>query len=388
MSLNLEYDLADRGAVSAQPSRALLTSASPYCVRRANRVSGVMRSRFKFRPWVVLLALAAVGCSNSQAPNITAPSPLGFPPSLPGSAVGAVLVGAGDIAACGNTGSEETARLLDAIDGVVFTAGDNAYEDGTVQEYRDCYDLTWGRHKARTRPSPGNHEYQTPAALPYYSYFGAIAGLPGLGYYGYDVGAWHIVSLNSNVAAGPGSAQYQWLQADLAVSRAQCTMAYWHHPVFSSGEHGNDPQMQPIWRLLYDHGTALVINGHDHDYERFALQDPDGRPDPTRGIREIISGTGGRSLRAFPTMVPNSEVRSDSTYGVLKLTLGTGTYAWEFVPVAGGSFRDAGSGSCRAAGLAKLTASAGGDPFFERPPVRSGGVSWRFPPAQWRDRDR
>ena len=329
-----------------------------------------MGSRFELRPWVVLLSLAAAGCGNSQAPSITAPSPPGFPPSLPGSAVSGVLVGAGDIAECGNTGSEETARLLDAVGGVVFTAGDNAYEAGTTQEYRDCYAVTWGRHKARTRPSPGNHEYDTPAAVPYYSYFGAIAGPPGLGYYGYDVGSWHIVSLNSNVAAGPGSAQYQWLQADLSVSRAECTMAYWHHPVFSSGEHGNDPLMQPIWQLLYDHGATLVINGHDHDYERFALQDPSGRPDPARGLREIISGTGGRSLRTFPTTVANSEVRDSSSYGVLKLTLRTRAYDWEFVPVAAGSFHDAGSGSCRATGLDKLTPLGAADRFFARPPIR------------------
>jgi hypothetical protein len=302
-------------------------------------------------PWILLIALPTAVCGRSNAVSSTAPLPRRFLPSLPASAVNGVLVGAGDIAECGNSGSEDTARLLDRIDGYVFTAGDNAYKDGTAEEFRDCYDRTWGRQKARTRPSPGNHDYHTPLAAPYYEYFGALAGPPGLGYYSYDVGSWHIVSLNSMVRADPGSAQYQWLQADLAASRAACTMAYWHHPVFSSGENGYDPQMQPIWYLLFDNGADLVINGHEHDYERFAPQDPEGRADGVRGIREIISGTGGRSLRPFSTTAPNSEIRSNSSYGVLKLTLRAAAYDWEFVPVAGGSFRDAGSGHCHGPSL-------------------------------------
>jgi hypothetical protein len=278
----------------------------------------------------------------------------------------AVLVGAGDIAECGNSGSEQTAQLLDQVAGTVFTAGDNAYEAGTAQEYRDCYDRTWGRHKVRTRPSPGNHEYKTPDAAPYYAYFGALAGSPGVGYYSYEVGSWHILSLNSNVWSDPGSPQYQWLQADLAASSATCTMAYWHHPVFSSGEHGNDATMRAIWRLLFRHGASLVINGHDHDYERFAPQDADGRPDPVRGIREIVAGTGGRGLRTFPTVAPNSEVRGNTAYGVVKLTLRPADYDWEFVPVAGGTFRDVGSGQCRATRLAGPYDPAD-TPFFNPP---------------------
>jgi hypothetical protein len=306
----------------------------------------------------------------------------------------AVLVGAGDIAECGNSGSEQTAQLLDRIDGTVFTAGDNAYEAGTMREYHDCYDRTWGRHKARTRPAPGNHEYNTPDAAPYYAYFGALAGSPGLGYYSYEAASWHIVSLNSNVASDLGSPQYQWLQANLAASRATCTLAYWHHPVFSSGEHGNDATMRAIWRLLFRYGVDLVVNGHDHDYERFAPQDADGRPDPVQGIREIVSGTGGKGLRTFPSVAPNSEVRGNTALGVLKLTLRPGDYDWDFVPVAGGTFRDAGSGQCRgtrldeALGPTKVAASPSAVPFFNAPAPRSAGGPPHSSPSRSRDRKR
>ena len=258
-------------------------------------------------------------------------------------AVEGVLVGAGDIASCGNDHDEATARLLDQMGGTVFTAGDNVNGAGTPRQYRDCYEPTWGRHKGRTRPSPGNHDYATSHASGYVGYFGAAAG-PG--YYSYQVGGWHVMSLNSNIPADPGSAQYEWLQSDLDSSRAACSVAYWHDPVFSSGSHGNNSHMQAIWRLLYGHGVDVVINGHDHDYERFAPQDADGRPDPSRGIREFVVGTGGVSLRPFKSVRANSEVRDSSTYGVIKLTLRTHGYDWEFVPVAGGRFRDAGSGTC------------------------------------------
>ena len=297
----------------------------------------------------VLIAGAITSCNGGSPSSIVAPAEAAIQvagaPVQPG-AVQAVLIGAGDIASCGNNNDEATARLLDQTSGTVFTAGDNAYEDGTAKEYRDCYDPTWGRHKARTRPSPGNHEYHTSNASGYFGYFRAVAG-PG--YYSYDVGGWHVMSLDSNVPASPGSPQYEWLRSDLDSSRTACSAAYWHHPVFSSGSNGNDPQMQAIWRLLYDHGVDVIINGHDHDYERFAPQDPDARPDPIRGIREFIVGTGGESHGSFKTVSANSEVRDSSTYGVLALTLRTNGYDWEFVPVAGASFRDAGTGTCSAA---------------------------------------
>lgn len=263
-----------------------------------------------------------------------------------------VLVGAGDIARCKLgmfpqfSGADATANLLDGIEGVVFTAGDHAYDFGTTHEFRNCYEPTWGRHRARTRPSPGNHDYRTAGAAPYYAYFGENAGLPGRGYYSYDVGAWHIVSLNSNISAKAGSEQERWLRADLAAHPTRCTLAYWHHPVFSSGSHGNIPHMRVLWSVLYEFGVDVVVNGHDHHYERFAPQTPDGALDLKRGIRQFIAGTGGARLYDLRTIHANSEVRSNTTWGVLKLTLRATSYNWEFIPVAGGTFRDKGTALC------------------------------------------
>jgi acid phosphatase type 7 len=279
----------------------------------------------------------------------------------------AVLVGAGDIASCSSSGDEATANLLDGISGTVVTLGDNAYENGTATEYANCYDPSWGRHKARTMPAPGNHEYNTPNATGYYGYFGAAAGDPTKGYYSYDLGTWHIVVINSNCSSiggcGPGSAQEQWLRADLGAHPAACTLAYWHHPRFSSGPHGSDAMTQPIWQALYDYGADLVLSGHDHDYERFALQDPAGNADPVHGIREFVVGTGGRSHYPILSVRPNSEVSDANTYGVLKLSLHPSGYDWQFVPVAGSTFTDVGSGTCVTAapvgGTSALTGQSG-----------------------------
>lgn len=257
-----------------------------------------------------------------------------------------VLVGAGDIATCPSTGDEATADLIDDIDGTVFTVGDNVYPDGTDADFENCYEPSWGRHKPRTFPGPGNHEYHTPGASGYFDYFGAAAGDPAEGYYSYNVGAWHVVVLNSNVAVEPGFAQQEWLRADLASNTTSCTVAYWHHPLFSSGLHGNQNSMKPIWDALYAANVDVVVNGHDHDYERFALQDPSGEADPARGIREFVVGTGGGGLRPFETIQPNSEVRNADTHGVLKLTLNPTSYDWEFIPVTGETFTDSGSDSC------------------------------------------
>ena len=257
-----------------------------------------------------------------------------------------VLVGAGDIADCSYDDDEATAKLLDSIPGVVFTAGDNAYGNGTARQYARCYAPTWGRHKARTHPSPGNHDYDTPGGAGYYGYFGAAAGPRGLGYYSYEVAGWHIISLNSNIAMRAGSPQERWFRADLAAHPVRCTLAYWHHPRFSSGEHGSSTATQPLWQALYDAHADVVINGHDHTYERFAPQTPTGGLDSTRGIREFVVGTGGAEFYNFPTIRAHSEVRQNTTHGVIKLTLRADGYDWKFVPVAGGSFRDAGSGKC------------------------------------------
>lgn len=258
----------------------------------------------------------------------------------------AVLVGAGDIADCDVTQHEATAKLLDGIPGTVMALGDNAYEDGTDGEYANCYQPTWGRHKARTRPAAGNHDYHTSGAAGYYRYFGAAAGDPSKGYYSYNLGAWHIVVLNSNISASAGSAQEQWLRADLAASTATCTLAYWHHPRFSSGYHGNASGMQALWQALYDHNADVVVAGHEHNYERFAPQTPTGAADPVRGIREFIVGTGGRSLRSFGTTKPNSEVRDNTAHGVIKFTLHATSYDWQFIPIAGKTFTDSGTANC------------------------------------------
>jgi len=287
--------------------------------------------------------------SSILATSPTAPDPPSAPPpelpTDPGPVLG-VLIGAGDISTCQNNNDEATARVLDRQEGVIFTAGDNVYDDGTSREFADCYAPTWGRHAGRTRPSPGNHDYETASASGYYQFFGANAGAPGVGYYSYDVGAWHVMSLNSNVGASTGSAQYEWLRADLASSKTVCAVAYWHHPVFSSGEHGNSSKMSAIFRLLYENGVEIVVNGHDHDYERFAPQNPDGQAD-SAGVRQFVVGTGGKGLDPFIRVQPNSEVRDSSSFGVLKLSLRRAGYDWEFIPVAGGGFSDSGSGSCR-----------------------------------------
>lgn len=270
--------------------------------------------------------------------------------SSPGGQSGvAVLVGAGDIALCGSSADEATANILDAIPGTVFTLGDNAYPDGTDSDFARCYEPSWGRHRARTRPAPGNHEYHTAGAAPYFSYFGAAAGEPGKGYYSYDLGGWHIIVLNSQCSevggCGPGSPQYEWLKNDLATHQSPCTLAYWHHPLFSSGPHGNNPEVRPFWELLYAAGAEIVLNGHDHDYERFAPQDPSGNPAPD-GIVEFVVGTGGGNLYSFGTVKPNSLVRNNTDHGVLKLTLRPDGYDWEFISVSG-RFSDSGTGACR-----------------------------------------
>ncbi|HET8712163.1 MAG TPA: Ig-like domain-containing protein [Gemmatimonadales bacterium] len=260
----------------------------------------------------------------------------------------AVLVGAGDIASCTSSGDEATAKLLDAIEGTVFTAGDLAYDNGSAEDYANCYAPSWGKHKDRTRPVPGNHEYFTFGASGYFDYFGSLAGERTKGYYSYELGGWHIIALNSNLRVDPGSPQEQWLREDLANSTAKCTLAYWHHPRFSSGaDHGDDATMQPLWQALYEHGAEVVISGHDHIYERFAPQTPAGVLDLQNGIREFIVGTGGGSRDQLGMPSPNSEVRSNTTWGVLKLTLFPDRYEWKFVPVAGKSFTDSGTGSCR-----------------------------------------
>jgi hypothetical protein len=259
------------------------------------------------------------------------------------------FVGAGDIASCDSigTGHVATAALLDSILGTVFTLGDNVYPNGTAQEFTNCYNPTWGRHKARTKPSPGNHDYNTAGAAGYFGYFGSAVGDSLTPYYSYNIGTWHIIVLNSNVARDSASAQLTWLRNDLAASTRSCTLAYWHHPRFSSGSgHGNDSTVAAFWDALYVANADVILGGHDHDYERFAPQTPTGVADASRGIREFVVGTGGRSHYTLGTLKVNSQVFDGATYGVLKLTLSAGGYSWQFIPVAGATFTDSGSGTC------------------------------------------
>jgi len=289
------------------------------------------------------VVVVASACGGQDAPAPTGPDAV--PPVGPSSGFVETLVGAGDIGWCGLPGAELTASLLDRIPGTVFTVGDNAYPSGTARAFRDCYDPWWGRHRARTRPTPGNHDYETPGAAGYFGYFGASAAPPD-GYYGYRAGSWYVVALNSEISAFPGSPQYEWLRRELTANPTRCALAYFHTPVFGSGTNGGNPHMQAVWTVLYGAGVDVVVNGHNHSYERFSPQDPQGRADPARGIRRFTVGTGGSPLTGFPQVRPNSEVRNATSWGVLKLTLLPDAYEWEFLPVAGQMFSDRGTGLC------------------------------------------
>ncbi len=295
---------------------------------------------------VLLGTLLALGCTSERR----TPSPE--------VADSALVVAVGDIAAdCrreAHEGSAEaTAVLLDDIQGTVLALGDLALPQGSAESFQKCYDLRWGHFKWRTRPVPGNHEYYTEGAAGYFDYFGKAAGEPGKGYYSYNLGSWHLVALNSNCERIGGcdesSPQVRWLKADLAANDGKrCTLAYMHHPRFSSGaKHGNTHYVKPLWEALYEAGAEVVLSAHEHNYERFAPQNPGGREDPEDGIREFVVGTGG-GKGTYPILEPiaNSEVHNDETYGVLKLTLNPKSYEWRFVPVEGETFSDSGSAKC------------------------------------------
>jgi chitodextrinase len=263
-----------------------------------------------------------------------------------------VMMIAGDIAVCGSSNDEATAAILAANPGAtVQTLGDNVYENGTAAEFNNCYQPSWGQHKARTKPAVGNHEYQTSGATGYYSYFGAAAGNPNQGWYSYDLGAWHVVVLNSNCAqvggCNAGSPQELWLRSDLAANPVTCTLAVWHHPRFASGLASS--ATQALWKALFDFGADVVMTGHQHNYERFALLGPTGTPNEN-GIRSFVVGTGGASLARISTPHASSEVRNDRTFGVVKLTLHDQGYDWAFLPIAGQTFTDSGGEACRGAG--------------------------------------
>ena len=265
-----------------------------------------------------------------------------------------VVMAAGDIACAPGhprTGDEcrhrDTSDLLVAADpNKVLALGDNQYETGRLREFRNSYDQAWGRVKRRIRPVPGNHEYLTSGADGYFDYFGDRAGGTRRGYYSFDLGTWQVIALNSEIRVGRSSRQIEWLRKKLAANPADCTLAYFHTPRFSSGEHGNSKRMKPMWQKLFGARVDVVLNGHDHDYERFAKLEPDGERNRERGIRQFVVGTGGSHLRPFGDIHRHSAERQAHTFGVLELELHEGSYDWTFVPEAGETYTDTGADDC------------------------------------------
>jgi hypothetical protein len=296
----------------------------------------------------------AAGNTGHSAPvtfTIAASTP---PPGDP------IILAAGDIALCDDlSGARGTGDLLAQWPtATVATLGDHAYQLGSLQQFTDCYDPTWGLAKTRTHPILGGHEYNTANAAGYFTYFhdqlapfGPDALDPTKGWYSYDLGGWHVVHLNGELcgggACGAGSPQVQWLQADLAAHPAACTIAFEYEPRFSSGNvHGSQTQLSTIFTTLYNGGVELVLSGDEHVYERYAPQGPAGQLDLAHGVTQFVVGTGGASHYGFATPLANSEVRDNTSFGVLKVTLHAGSYEWEFVPVAGAPFHDYGSRTC------------------------------------------
>jgi acid phosphatase type 7 len=319
------------------------------------------------------MIVAAVAASGGAVPVSAAGS---SPSPTPSPTAGApVIAAAGDIACDpansrfnGGRGVTTTCRQLAVSNllvgghfAAVLALGDTQYNCGSFAAFMGSYDLSWGRVKSITRPVVGNHEYLTSGggtgcdgsnanAAGYFEYFGAAAGSPTRGYYSFNVGAWHLIALNSNCGNAGGcsrtSPQGQWLAADLAAHRNECTLAYWHIPLFSSGGRAN-AETRPFWQQLYAAHADVILDGHDHIYERFAPQTPAGTPDPVNGITEFTVGTGGADHTALATVAANSVVTNTTTFGVLELTLHPSSYTWHFVPAIG-TFRDGGSANCHA----------------------------------------
>jgi hypothetical protein len=320
----------------------------------------VTRSRFTLRPLPILLAAAALAAGLILAQPASPPDATSFEVA---GVTGPRIAAAGDIACDPQADAFEggrgrglecrqlaTSRLI--VDGpyeAVLVLGDVQYEEATTAQFEASYDRSWGRFLDITRPVPGNHEYRTDGASGYFGYFGAAAGDSDKGYYGFRVGAWHLVALNSDCeqveGCHAGSAQERWLRAELAANSTRCTLAYWHHPRYSSGRDGSYEAYAPFWQALHEADADVVLAGHAHGYERFAPQDARGGRDRERGIRQFVVGTGGKSLRPHTSFAPNSEARDASSLGVLELTLGDDAYAWRF-RAAVGDFTDAGSASC------------------------------------------
>ena len=294
---------------------------------------------------LMAVALVATACTDNPL-SVSPPDGESSSAIAAGIQNGQVLVGAGNIARCDSKRDEATGKLLDHVSGTVFTTGDNVYASGSAPDFTNCYGSAWGRHTSRTRPAPGQKEYKTSGASGYFGYFGSAAGDAGRGYYSYALGDWQVIVLNSEIAMSAGSTQEQWLRQVLAANGQRCTIAYWNLPRFSSYSTYVRSAVKPLWDALYDAGADIVVNGHYRIYERFAPQTPDEQADARTGIRQFTVGTGGQGTDSFGTPRPNSEVRLKGVYGVLKLTLGTDAYAWEFLSTPNGKVLDSGSGSC------------------------------------------
>ena len=305
------------------------------------------------RPFLLCVSLAelVLGCSRDESPTRW-PSQPAQEIELPGASV---FIGAGDIAVCGTSGDEGTAHIVDSVltaaatkksESAVFTLGDNAYPSGAGgldKDFQRCFSPSWGSARIMKviHPAPGNHDYDSGSGAPYFTYFGARAGPAGKGYYSYDVGGWHVISLDSELFFGrsnpsEATAQEEWLRKDLADHRVLCTLAYFHRPLFSSGEGSPTQQVRGLWQILYDAGADVILSGHHHHYERFLPQTPSGVADVRNGIEEIIAGTGGGRLRGVHNpLAYNSVTEIHGRFGVLKLMLGSGEYSHAFIDTDG-----------------------------------------------------
>jgi hypothetical protein len=291
-----------------------------------------------------LFAVVVMGVALLVTPHLGAERPYRSPGPLPTFPPGAsVLLAVGDVGTCHDRNDEAVAALATRLPGSIALLGDIVYPDGGLADYQQCFDPAWGPLRPRIHPAQGNHDFESAGASGYYDYFGAAAGTPGEGWYSYDLGSWHVIVLNSDCASvggcGDGSPQLAWLDADLRAHPAACTLAYWHHPRYSSGQHGDEPRTEPLWQALAAAGADLVLSGHDHDYERLA---------PVDGIRSFVVGTGGHSLVPFARPPdPETELRSDDSYGLLAVELLDGAYRWQFVPIPGDELNDEGTAACR-----------------------------------------
>ena len=285
-----------------------------------------------------LVLVIATACASPSGP--TGSNGDGTPRGLT-----ATLIAAGDIGMCGRPSVAQVANLVSTLPGDLILAGDIAYFQGTAEQFRDCFNASWGGFRSRWHPVPGNHEYESPGAAPYFAFFGEAAGPPGRGYYAFTAGDWLILMLDSNIPATTGSPQYEFVRVQLQGQKTPCTMAVWHHPLFTSGPGGPARDMRDMWALLEMSRAEVIVSGHDHLYERFARQRWDGTEDPVNGVRQFIVGTGGADLYTFVRNAPNSEERI-LRYGVARFTLRPAQVEWEFIAIDGTTL-DQGLDTCR-----------------------------------------